>query len=691
MLDLNQELDLLAARSSIPELVPLHLPQNWRADEAKSPKDRCATCDWDGCWNSIAQWQGRSQFDSPQNMIRQVDLEQSFATTACFSCAVLLALTRKLSVLTGGFGGIWFSRYYDLMISNDKKADVEIYISCESEEAPDPPGAKVYTHKHYQVAEPWSEETLAWANDHIDNCIQNHDCSSFRLVNHLQSLPTRLLHIPGNANINNIRLIRDTTSLPQNTRYSALSHCWGKEKPRCITTVHNIGVHSTEGIPWEVIPQTFKDAMQYTRRLGLEYIWIDSFCIIQNDLPDWENESVRMFSYYSNAYITLGSTFSVDCTGGFFSERHIRVSRLHLFDVFFQDTKLGVYASPRKYKNESLDLNESSTLLGRSDSPYHLFKRAWTYQERLVSQRLLLFTEDRVLFECYSGRRSQEGESVRSTTLKESYRHLLTSKAYESEQELWTLLVHSFTVLQLSVFTDKLPAFAAIAQQYLSRQSLSCAAEDEYLCGLRKSYLHCDLLWQATLSQTRDREIDDERFCIGNSYLAPSWSWASVPRSTCYADTMVIPAGTGFGGSTITFKGECLDFTKSGRFGRVLGGYIIIEGPVLNSYMQVSPGRDLNYYHSHELVLKNGWQLEFWPDFKRGYKHFGLADKVEVYLLLVWASEQKGAVLALHKNSENHRYYRLGISFFGLTWSDNRWPYLHGQFKNAERRTLEIE
>ncbi len=40
--------------------------------------------------------------------------------------------------------------------------------------------------------------------------------------------------------------------------------------------------------------QAFKDAIVLTRELGLKYIWIDSLCIIQDDLLDWENESCKM-------------------------------------------------------------------------------------------------------------------------------------------------------------------------------------------------------------------------------------------------------------------------------------------------------------------------------------------------------------------------------------------------------------
>lgn len=47
-------------------------------------------------------------------------------------------------------------------------------------------------------------------------------------------------------------------------------------------------------ISWGSLPATFQDAVDFTRRLGLQYIWIDSICIIQGDEADWARESSLM-------------------------------------------------------------------------------------------------------------------------------------------------------------------------------------------------------------------------------------------------------------------------------------------------------------------------------------------------------------------------------------------------------------
>lgn len=61
----------------------------------------------------------------------------------------------------------------------------------------------------------------------------------------------------------------------------ALSHCWGQTNT-FKTTLKTLRSHE-DGIEWEALPKTFKDAVLVTRAVGVRYLWIDSLCIIQDD------------------------------------------------------------------------------------------------------------------------------------------------------------------------------------------------------------------------------------------------------------------------------------------------------------------------------------------------------------------------------------------------------------------------
>jgi hypothetical protein len=56
-------------------------------------------------------------------------------------------------------------------------------------------------------------------------------------------------------------------------------------------------------IPWDRLSKTFRDAILVTRELGLQYLWIDSLCIIQDDANDWAIESAKMANVYGDAHL----------------------------------------------------------------------------------------------------------------------------------------------------------------------------------------------------------------------------------------------------------------------------------------------------------------------------------------------------------------------------------------------------
>ena len=64
--------------------------------------------------------------------------------------------------------------------------------------------------------------------------------------------------------------------------------------------------------------------MAITRGLGIQYLWIDSLCIIQDDLSDWETESSRMANVFSELWLNLAIMYAVDSSVGCFIDRTCR-------------------------------------------------------------------------------------------------------------------------------------------------------------------------------------------------------------------------------------------------------------------------------------------------------------------------------------------------------------------------------
>jgi hypothetical protein len=50
----------------------------------------------------------------------------------------------------------------------------------------------------------------------------------------------------------------------------------------------------TRGIPFSHFPKTFQHAILICRGLGVNHLWIDSLCVIQDSEEDWALQSARM-------------------------------------------------------------------------------------------------------------------------------------------------------------------------------------------------------------------------------------------------------------------------------------------------------------------------------------------------------------------------------------------------------------
>jgi hypothetical protein len=100
-----------------------------------------------------------------------------------------------------------------------------------------------------------------------------------------------------------VRLTRHGACLisPDNPfTFAALSYCWGSSA-QLMTTKRNLAArHSYLDVA--ALPKTLQDALIVARGLGLEYIWIDSLCIVQDDEQDWAREASCMFDTYSCAH-----------------------------------------------------------------------------------------------------------------------------------------------------------------------------------------------------------------------------------------------------------------------------------------------------------------------------------------------------------------------------------------------------
>ena len=96
-----------------------------------------------------------------------------------------------------------------------------------------------------------------------------------------------------------------------------LSHCWGS-KPAMAATHLTLSTREN-GIRYDNLPKTFRDVVKVTRQLGIQFLLINSLCIIQNPMNpmDWLTESSKILEYYRDAYVTISALDSEDSFAGF--------------------------------------------------------------------------------------------------------------------------------------------------------------------------------------------------------------------------------------------------------------------------------------------------------------------------------------------------------------------------------------
>jgi hypothetical protein len=128
-------------------------------------------------------------------------------------------------------------------------------------------------------------------------------------------VPTRLVKVDL-ENKNQVQLVQIKHDKAVDTRYLALSHCWGLNMPASALTKVATLPERLRVINMSDLPLTFRDAITISRQLGVPYVWIDSMCIIQDSKEDWEKEAASMASVYSEAFLTMAATSSTNSSKG---------------------------------------------------------------------------------------------------------------------------------------------------------------------------------------------------------------------------------------------------------------------------------------------------------------------------------------------------------------------------------------
>ena len=176
-----------------------------------------------------------------------------------------------------------------------------------------------------------SKNSIALVKRWLETCIQYHDTERCPPEAHV--LPTRVLDVGITGQGETVRLHVPDGS--EKALYIALSHCWDPQQI-FTTTRANLGQHR-DCIALTDLLRTFQEAIHVSRELSVQYLWIDSLCIIQDSIEDWESEAAIMADVYRNALLTIFATKARCGSEGCFAERDGRLTRPCKLDLTFED------------------------------------------------------------------------------------------------------------------------------------------------------------------------------------------------------------------------------------------------------------------------------------------------------------------------------------------------------------------
>lgn len=332
-------------------------------------------------------------------------------------------------------------------------------------------------------------------------------------------MPTRLLQI---ANVRDGHMLRivDTKSNKVEP-YTALSYCWGG--PQAFQTTHLTLDQRRTWFNARQLPQTLFDAVKVTMALGIQYLWVDSQCIIEDDEHDKGTQIATMDKVYLNASLTIIAARASTVTEGFLYDRTEIMKKATMFrfpflcsnGIISEVTLISIPEIPPHmmepfYRSEPLD------------------KRAWAFQEKMLSRRALYFGTLQTVLYCRSsksdilyrdGWRTTRADYIVSLP---SDSHGLSSPAPQEDEEIlerWHETVREFSGRQLTVAEDSLPAISGIAQIFAPYLG-------DYIAGVWTKWISHDLFWYSLETLGGTEAIT--RRPRSSMLHTPSWSWAAV-------------------------------------------------------------------------------------------------------------------------------------------------------------------
>lgn len=369
-----------------------------------------------------------------------------------------------------------------------------------------------------------SDEAFDHISEWVHECDLFHpDCKVYPTSSHL---PKRVI------NVDTLKI--HCSQAGEVEKYVALSYCWGCPMVRGALVRDNLKSLIEEGLCINSLPATVRDAIAITKRLQLTYLWIDAYCIIQDSEEDKNSELAHMAAIYGGAYITLAAASAASVEDGFLQRRENPKPKDWCTLMTLPDGSKQERVFPRL----ALDYCGIGTAFLACPSVHRetlpveepVDSRAWIYQEKTLSPRVLSFRTETLQWLCNKVDTTIYGYEMYG----ESRPLFLIQPTKEGGRwftpaEMWSSVCKQYSSRKLTCAQDKLVALSAVASKFQT----AVAKNRNYFAGLWGGpsgleygaefllQLSWFVPWTDTCPSTRLEPRPP-------GYIAPSWTWASV-------------------------------------------------------------------------------------------------------------------------------------------------------------------
>jgi hypothetical protein len=296
--------------------------------------------------------------------------------------------------------------------------------------------------------------------------------------------------------------------------FATLSYVWGK-KPFLRLTKENASELEKEGCLGRLdLALTIRDAITICERLYISHLWVDSLCIIQDDEEDILDKVDKMESIYGESILTIIAATGLDAYSG--------IPGVHPGTRFVEQHKLEIRGvqlidSVDEHQFRMHTFFEEPEWVSRL--PWA--RRAWTFQEAIVSRRRLFFTPEQVYWSCREGILSEDTTDYLNLAGNTWDGELKDSEFRPSE---YINIAKTFSTRWLTFEADIGRAYLG-TQNYLDRKW----GGHKFSWGLPHGAFGAFLMWEWSASTTRRLREGTHPVRQPNGTIIkvryPTWSW----------------------------------------------------------------------------------------------------------------------------------------------------------------------